>query len=417
MVCVGNRTQGVHRHRHAKTGHKPERDTGSVTLKPGTAMNKLFSGYGINFRSIGEVKNGHDRVTVVTSIPIPKYSDIEKRPIIFNNCTKYLWRHGARTKGQPQYETYKKCNRVLTQAKFYQSQQEELQFLLRQLVTPDLYSVSPELNQTPSMYSHGPSYETRPVNLPDPYEKKFTAKTVNDTAQIRGRRGFRSILAKAIPGLITLAIEIMSSYIKGKQQQRINTAFTRLRNDDNKIRNDLKQHKNELLMYGRYNLNSLKGIINTINALHDRQSYYEWAVKQKDFNFRKAVNYNTMMYLSNVREEHVVTYREAVKAARDFLDGIAIVTQGRLPRALISDNQLREILGKVNAMVKRNYPDYVEWVWVNQNSSNTKAVHFNRAQNCEKKFFCAILTSAKHVQNKVYTCQTASFSIMLCVLC
>ena len=63
------------------------------------------------------------------------------------------------------------------------------------------------------------------------------------------------------------------------------------------------------------------------------------------------------MYLSNVREEHVVTYREAVKAARDFLDGIAIVTQGRLPKALISDNQLREILGKVNAMVKRNYPD------------------------------------------------------------
>ena len=74
-----------------------------------------------------------------------------------------------------------------------------------------------------------------------------------------------------------------------------------------------------------------------------------------------VVNYNfdTLMYLNNAREEHVVTYREAVKAARDFLDGIAIVTQGRLPRALISDNQFREILGKVDAMVKRNYPGYV----------------------------------------------------------
>ena len=30
-----------------------------------------------------------------------------------------------------------------------------------------------------------------------------------------------------------------------------------------------------------------------------------------------------------------------------------------MPRALISDNQLREILGKVDATVKRNYPDYV----------------------------------------------------------
>ena len=138
-----------------------------------------------------------------------------------------------------------------------------------------------------------------------------------------------------------------------------------LRNDDNKIRNDLRQHRNELLMYGRYNLNSLRGVINIINALHDRQTYYERAARQRDFNFRRsdmdAVNYNfdTLMYLDNAREEHVVTYREAVKAVRDFLDGIAIVTQDRLPRALISDNQLREILGKVDAMVKRNYPDYV----------------------------------------------------------
>ena len=94
-------------------------------------------------------------------------------------------------------------------------------------------------------------------------------------------------MSKAIPGLITLAIESVSSYIKGKQQQRINTTVTELINDDNKIRNDLRQHRNELLMYGRYNLDSLKGIINTINALHERQNYYEWAVKQKEFNFRK----------------------------------------------------------------------------------------------------------------------------------
>ena len=365
VVCVGNRTQGVHKHRHGKNGLKPERDTGSITLKPGIANNKLFPGYGTNFRYIGEVKNGLDRVTVVTSIPIPKYSDVQIGPIVFNNCTEDLWRHGARTRGYPQHETYNKCNRVLAQAKFYQSQQEELQFLLRQLLNHDLYSVLPELNQTPSMYNYEPSYNIRPANLPDPHKIKLTAETVNDTAEVRERRGFGGILAKAIPGLITLAIESVSSYIKGKQQQRINTAVEKLRNDDNKIKNDLKLYRNELLMYGRYNLKSLRGIINTINALHDKQNHFEWAVKQKDFNFRKsdmdAVNYNfeVMMYMKNVREEHVVTYREAVKATRDLLDGIAIVTQGRLPRALISDNQLREILGKVDAMVKRNYPDYV----------------------------------------------------------
>ena len=103
-----------------------------------------------------------------------------------------------------------------------------------------------------------------------------------------------------------------------------------------KIINDLSAHRNELLMYGKYNLNSLIGIINTIDALHDRQSYYERAVRQRDFNFRRsdmdAINYNfdTLIYLNNAREEHVVTYREAVKTARDLLDGIAISDTGQI---------------------------------------------------------------------------------------
>ena len=136
----GNRTQGVHRHRHARPGQKSERDTGSVILKPGTTRNKLLPWYGTNFRCIGKVKNGLDRVTVVTSIPISKYSDIQKRQIVFNNCTEDLQWYGVRTRGYPQHETYKKCNRILAQARFHQSQQEELQFILRQLLTHDLYS-------------------------------------------------------------------------------------------------------------------------------------------------------------------------------------------------------------------------------------------------------------------------------------
>ena len=200
---------------------------------------------------------------MVTSIPISKYSDIQKKPVVFNNCTEDLQRHGARTRGYPQHETYKKCNRVLAQARFYQSQQAELQFILRQLLTHDLYSLLPELNQTPSIYSQGPSYKTKLNDKSDPYETELTVRAWNDTAQLRERRGFGSLIVKAIPGLITLAIESVSSYIKGKQQQRINTTVEELRNDDNKIRNNLRQYRNELLIYGRYNLNSLRGVINT----------------------------------------------------------------------------------------------------------------------------------------------------------
>ena len=53
------------------------------------------------------------------------------------------------------------------------------------------------------------------------------------------------------------------------------------------------------------------------------------------------------------------TYKDAAKAARDFLDGVAILAQGRLPRFLFSDNQIREILQEVETIIRRNYPDYV----------------------------------------------------------
>ena len=75
------------------------------------------------------------------------------------------------------------------------------------------------------MYSHGPSYKTKPNDISDPYDTKFTARTLNDTVWTRERRGFGSILVQAIPGLITLTIEILSSYIKGRQQQKINTVM------------------------------------------------------------------------------------------------------------------------------------------------------------------------------------------------
>ena len=94
------------------------------------------------------------------------------------------------------------------------------------------------------MHSQGPSYVIKTNVRSDPYKTKFTAKTLNDTAQKKGKRGFGSMPSKAIPGLITLAIESVNSCIKGKQQQRINTAVTALINDDNKIRNDLRQHRN-----------------------------------------------------------------------------------------------------------------------------------------------------------------------------
>ena len=129
-----------------------------------------------------------------------------------------------------------------------------------------------------------------------------------------------------------------------------------------------------------------------------------------------AVNYNfaVMMYMKNAREEHVVTYREAVKAVRDFLDGIAIVTQDRLPKALISDNQLREILGKVDAMVKRNYPDCVLAATHISHYRDMKMITFAVDQQTHSLIvtFPAFIKSYKQPPLSLYEVETVPVSII-----
>ena len=325
---------------------RPEQDAGSIMLKPGTARNKLFPGYGTNFRYIGEVKNGLDRVTVVTSIPIPKFKDIVRIPLSFSNCTTDFKLKGARIEGHPQYEVNKWCAQAMAQVNHYKSLENELYFLLRQLLNHDLYSVLPELNQTPSMYNQG-------------------YKENNSTYRVRNKRLIGGLIVKAIPGLITLAVESIGSYLKRRQQRKINLAVQEMRKKESIITGNLKQYRNEFLMYGKYSLKSLQSIVDSINALHARQTAYETMVHKKEFNVRNSTmsamkySFDLQMFLKNAKEEHVESYKDAVKAARDFLDGAAILAQGRLPRVLFSDNMIREILKEVETMVKKDYPDYV----------------------------------------------------------
>ena len=161
--------------------------------KPGTQHNRLFPEYGTNFRYIGEVKHGLDRVTVVTSIPIPRYSDIKKKPLEFN-CTIDLSRKEAKTYGSYQYRVHEYCAKVKPYIKYMQSQQKALVHGLRQLLIHDLYAALPELH---------PEYE---VQSDKPNESPSSSD--DDEKELnRERRGIGAIFSSVLPGLITLAVE------------------------------------------------------------------------------------------------------------------------------------------------------------------------------------------------------------------
>ena len=226
-------------------------------------------------------------MTVVTSIPIPKYSDIRKKPLQFN-CTTDLNRKEAKTVGPYQYRVHEYCAKVMPHVRYMQNQEKSLVHGLRQLFIHDLYSALPELNPDYRIHGDEPE-ESQPLSSEDEKDLK------------REKRGIGAIFSSVLPGLITLAVESLTSWIKGKQQRRINQAVDTMRETESEVKNTLSQYQDDFLMFGKYSVNSLKTVIDTLNSLHDKQTELEELGTTKLFTEVKhagdALDYSVEMQL------------------------------------------------------------------------------------------------------------------------
>ena len=126
----------------------------------------------------------------------------------------------------------------------------------------------------------------------------------------REKRGTGAIFSSVLPGLITLAIESLTSWIKGKQQRRINKAVDTMRKTESEVKNTLSQYQDDFLMFGKYSVQSLKSVIDTLNSLHDKHIELEKLVTTKLFTEVKhggdALDYSVEMqlFLELAKEEH-----------------------------------------------------------------------------------------------------------------
>ena len=124
-------------------------------------------------------------------------------------------------------------------------------------------------------------------------------------------RGLGAVIMSAIPGLITLAVESLSSWIKGKQNHWIDDAVAIMRRSKFEIRNELKQYKDDFLMYGKYSTESLNDVIKTVNTLHQKNTRLERLVVDHKFgkvsDVMAVVNYNfeLQLFMEQAQEEHV----------------------------------------------------------------------------------------------------------------
>ena len=185
----------------------------NIMPKPGIRKNKLVAKYETNFRYMGIVKNGLHRMTVVMSIPI--FENIEVKPINFARCAKTLdnddknERYLITADTQASKAAKEWCAQAIPYIEYLQQQEKYYIDKVHERLCEDLYSALPELKPT-----SGP---------------------------LRKRKGIGNLILSVIPGLITLAVESISSWIKGKQQKRVDEAVSAMRVESQINRNKLRQ--------------------------------------------------------------------------------------------------------------------------------------------------------------------------------
>ena len=172
-----------------------------------------------------------------------------------------------------------------------QAQEKDLIGSLQTLLVDDLYVVLPELNPN---YKH-----SRPQRSTKKSHRSRRKKKTKVTEKVRG--GLGAVILSAIPGLITLAAGSLSSWIKGKQNSRIDNAVSIMRRSNFEIKNELQQYRDDFLMYGKYSAESLNDVLKTVNALHQKNTRLERLVVDHKFgevsDVMATVNYNFELQL------------------------------------------------------------------------------------------------------------------------
>ena len=146
--------------------------------------------------------------------------------------------------------------------------------------------------------------------------------------------------------LATIAVESVGSFLQKKSNAALSKGLNAIKSDQSLEWDSIKQLEDDFLLYGKYNLDSLKKIIHTINHLGERVHQMEELLLGKDHSVaaqqflhassigRLLSTHKLNIYLMFVLETQLRLYDELERVLREFLSAVRILSKGYLPASL-----------------------------------------------------------------------------------
>lgn len=317
-----------------------------LNFKSDLSLNRLRAEWGTNFRYQGMVVHNLDRVWVVTKVPIPKQSDLHLQNLSFDSHCNFVKPDlFSSTKSRRHYKEsmQRLCETLKPEVDWLKKKERVYQEEIAKFFSTELYALLPGLDSLPH------------------------SGTTSAGDGSRSRRGI-GLLITAVSGLITLGIEHLSGYLQNKRKVAVERAVLHMQKTQSISENMVHQFQKDFLMYGKFSVEKLSEVINMVNGLHNRTSWLERAFETNPSAWQQYYNAtqeglivfsaHLQQYLSQMKEEHDLVYRDLLDGFRRLIVGLEKLSQGYLPAEIFPPSVLNGIIEQVKEAVDSSHPEY-----------------------------------------------------------
>ena len=217
-------------------------DCSAVDIMPELKKNILNFGYGVNFKYEGMLSHSFDRFYIITRFELPKTKDLKLATFGFDFECSYAKHTSTSITDYVRLMNY--CMKIMPYAWLYQRQIQ---------------------------YYNKTAYDTLANDI-----GKILPKFPNSDKRQRFGAILTTILGSIASKVIGLAYEGISSFLHQKRHKALHKAVVVMIKRSNVQHNWIHHLEDSMIMYGVYNSDTLKDLIDTV---HRMQNFTAWNEK------------------------------------------------------------------------------------------------------------------------------------------
>ena len=176
-----------------------------------------------------------------------------------------------------------------------------------------------------------------------------------------------TILGSVASKVIGLAYEGISSFLHHKRHKVLHKAVAIMNKRSNIQCNQIHHIEDSMIMYGVYNSDTLKDLIDTVHRMKNFTTWNEKTFAGKIHDWMELYsrdegicNYaiNSIRFLTTVQEKYVRMYERFIEELKLYSRAIRVLLKGYLPISLLPPSKLEKILSEVRIAITKSNKDY-----------------------------------------------------------